>query len=60
MKALVGDKWVPGRNVPFDPVATARAAELRLTVITAAGRDIKNLQRLLEGESFEGTVIGPE
>ncbi len=57
---LVGDKWVPGRNVPFDPVATKRGAELRLKVITAEGRDIENLVNLLEERPFEGTVIGPE
>ncbi|MBI9107984.1 MAG: UMP kinase [Spirochaetales bacterium] len=60
LKALVGDKWVPGKNVPFDPVATAKAAELKLTVITAAGRDIDNLSKLLEGAEFTGTIIGPE
>ena len=35
LKKLVGDTWIPGKNVPFDPVATERAAALRLTVITA-------------------------
>ena len=60
LKALVGDKWIPGRNVPFDPVATKKAAELKLKVITAAGRDIQNLSKLLENQDFEGTVIGPE
>ena len=60
LKALVGDEWVPGKNVPFDPVATARASELKLKVITAAGRDIKNLAALLENKEFTGTVIGPE
>ncbi|MDC7226322.1 MAG: UMP kinase [Spirochaetales bacterium] len=59
LKELVGDKWVPGKNVPFDPVATKKAAELNLTVITAAGKDIKNMSKLLENEEFEGTVIGP-
>ena len=59
LKALVGDEWVPGKNVPFDPVATAKASELGLRVITAAGRDIENLSKLLEGEDFVGTVIGP-
>ncbi|HAK44479.1 MAG TPA: UMP kinase [Spirochaeta sp.] len=60
LKALVGDKWIPGRNVPFDPVATKKAAELGLTVITAAGKDISNMSKLLENQDFEGTVIGPE
>ncbi len=59
-RKLVGETWEPGKNVPFDPVATRRAAELHLTVITAAGRDIDNLNALLRGEPFTGTVIGPD
>jgi uridylate kinase len=58
-KKLVGSEWTPGKNVPFDPVATAQAAELGLTVICASGRDIANLSNILEGKSFTGTVIGP-
>jgi uridylate kinase len=58
-RAIVGEEWSPGKNVPFDPVATRKAAELGLTVICAAGRDLDNLRRILEGESFVGTVIGP-
>ncbi len=57
-RAMVGDEWVPGKNVPFDPIATAKAAGLGLKVITAAGKDIANIGRLLRGEEFEGTVIG--
>ncbi len=57
-RRMIGDEWTPGRNVPFDPVATKKAAELGLRVICAAGRDIENLARLLRGERFEGTVIG--
>ena len=60
MRKLVGDKWVPGVNVPFDPVATKRASELNLKVITAAGNDIKNMKKILVGSNFEGTTIGPE
>ncbi len=58
-QGLVGDEWSPGRNLPFDPVATRRAAELGLTVICAAGRDIDNTRAILSGEAFEGTQIGP-
>ena len=60
MRKLVGDKWIPGVNVPFDPVATKRASELGLKVITAAGNDIPNMKRILTGTEFEGTTIGPE
>ena len=59
MRKLVGDTWIPGKNVPFDPVATKKAAELGLTVITAEGRNIPNLKKILNGEDFYGTVIGP-
>lgn len=57
-RALVGDEWVPGKNAPFDPVASRRAQELGLRVICAAGRDLPNLKAILEGRPFEGTVIG--
>jgi uridylate kinase len=57
-RALVGDEWIPGKNVPFDPVASRRAAELGLTVICAAGRDLANLKKILRGEAFLGTTIG--
>lgn len=60
MKKLVGDKWVPGVNVPFDPIATKRASELKLKVITAAGNNIENMKKILVGADFEGTTIGPE
>jgi uridylate kinase len=57
---LVGDTWSPGINVPFDPVATEKAARIKLRVIVAGGRNIDNLKKILYAEKFEGTVIGPE
>lgn len=58
-KKIVGTEWIPGKNLPFDPVATAKAARLKLRVIVAAGRDLDNLQNILKGLSFKGTTIGP-
>lgn len=57
---LVGDTWTPGSNLPFDPVATAQAANRGLTVIAANGRDIDNTRAILRGEAFFGTTIGPK
>jgi uridylate kinase len=57
-RALVGDEWVPGKNVPFDPVASRHAAKIGIQVICAAGRNSDNLRKLLRGEPFVGTVIG--
>jgi uridylate kinase len=59
-RALVGEEWSPGKNVPFDPIASKQAAEFGLRVICAAGRDLPNLEAILEGRDFTGTVIGPE
>lgn len=57
---LVGSTWKPGINVPFDPVATERAAQIKLRVIVAGGRNIDNLKKILYDQEFEGTVIGPD
>jgi uridylate kinase len=57
-RALVGDDWVPGKNVPFDPVASRHAAKIGLTVICAAGKNLENLKKILRGEAFTGTIIG--
>lgn len=56
---LVGSKWEPGMNTPFDPVATALAKKLNLTAIVANGHDFDNLQKIIEGEEFQGTIIMP-
>lgn len=58
-RAIVGDDWTPGKNLPFDPVATRRAAELRLQVIAADGKNLENTRAILAGDSFFGTRIGP-
>jgi uridylate kinase len=53
---LVGDKWDPGLNMPFDPIASKEAGRIGLEVIIV-GNDVNNLERLLKGEDFEGTTI---
>ncbi len=59
-RAMVGDEWLPGKNVPFDPIASKKAEEIGLEVICAAGRDLGNLRAILAGGAFVGTVIGPK
>lgn len=55
---IVGTEWNPGLNAPFDPVATKKAAELGLAVFVASGSDLPNLDKILRGQDFFGTVIG--
>lgn len=56
LQALVGTKWIPGMNMPFDPIATKHAKELGL-ILYIIGNDINNLKNLLYGKPFKGTVI---
>ncbi len=55
---LVEGDWIPGMNVPFDPLATKLASDLGLTVYII-NKDLHNLDRILSGNSFVGTVISP-
>ena len=57
-REMIGDEWTPGKNAPFDPVASARAEKAGLKVICAAGKNLENLSAILEGRDFEGTTIG--
>lgn len=58
---IVGDKWIPGMNAPFDPIATQLAKSLNLTVVVANGKDFENLEKIVSGEKeHKGTVISPD
>ncbi len=59
MEKIVGTKWSPGLNAPFDSTATQLAKSLGLTAIVTSGHDFKNLENIIEGEPFKGTVIMP-
>lgn len=56
-RLMVGNEWTPGKNTPFDPIASKKAEELGLKVICAAGRDIENTKNILEEKNFFGTTI---
>lgn len=54
---IVGTEWVPGTNAPFDPVASQLAKRHNMMVIVANGKNFRNLNKILNGEDFKGTVI---
>jgi len=56
-RSMIGDEWVPGKNVPFDPVASRHAEKIGLKVICAGGKNLENLKKILLGEDFIGTTI---
>ncbi len=56
-RKIVGDEWLPGKNTPFDPIASKKAQELKLSVICAGGKNIENIKNILEDKTFIGTKI---
>lgn len=54
---ISGDKWTPGMNVPFDPIASKLAHEKGLTVVIADGHNLENLADILNGRKYVGTTI---
>jgi uridylate kinase len=57
MQKIVGTKWIPGLNAPFDPIATKIAGRLKLKVALLNGRKLKNIQNFLNGRKFVGSVV---
>ena len=57
-RKMVGDEWTPGKNCPFDPIASKKASELGMKVICAGGKNIPNIQAILEDKEYFGTTIG--
>ncbi len=56
-RKLVGNKWNPGLNVPFDPIASKEAEEADMKVIITNGKNLTNLKNILDGKEFSGTTI---
>lgn len=56
-RKIVGNRWNPGANTPFDPIASKLAEKNKLRVIIANGKNLRNLQNILNDRKFVGTVI---
>lgn len=56
-RKLIPEKWEPGLNAPFDPIAAKEADFISLEVAIMNGRDIENLGNYFDGKDFVGTVI---
>ncbi len=54
---IIGSKWIPGKNVPFDPTAAKLALKNKIQVIICNGNNLKNLENILNGKKFIGTII---
>lgn len=57
MRDIVGDKWTPGLNAPFDPIAAKKAQELNIKVVVMSGANLENVSNYINDKDFKGTVI---
>ncbi len=58
-REIVGDTWSPGKNSPFDPIASRDAEKFGMTVSIVRGSDLGELRKTIQGKKFRGTVIKP-
>lgn len=56
-KEVVGNKWTPGFNAPFDPIASKQAQKLGLKVSILQGTNLAEVKKALTGKKFKGTTI---
>ena len=55
-RKIVGSKWTPGLNAPFDPVASklAQRAGMKLVLI---GNKLDNFKNFLDKKEFKGSIV---
>ncbi len=56
-RKIVGDKWSPGLNAPFDPIAAKLAQENKMEIAIIGGEDLSNVSKYLADEKFTGSII---
>lgn len=57
-RKIIGSRWIPGMPAPVDPIGAKLAQKTKLKAIIIQGTNLKNLENLLAGKNFDGTVIG--
>jgi len=55
-RKIVGNKWSPGLNAPFDPIASKEAQKDKMKLVLLS-KDIKNLKNFLDDKKFKGSVV---
>ena len=56
-RKIIPEKWSPGMNTPFDPIASKLAEENGITVKILNGKNLENLGLALDNKPFLGSVI---
>lgn len=57
LRIIVGDVWMPGAHVPFDPEAVKLGQKWGLKLVVLNGKNLKNFYHFLNGEKYIGTTV---
>lgn len=57
LKLFPDTSWVPGKNSPFDPVASIEAMQNNIEVAVINGKNFESIKKYLDGDFFKGTII---
>jgi uridylate kinase len=57
LRSLVGNRWTPGLNMPFDPIACKLAEKEKLTVVILNGKKLNNINKFFSDKPFVGTTV---
>lgn len=57
-RTLIPAEWTSGLNTPFDPIASREAQSSGLKVMIINGTKLQEVEKCLNGEEFEGTILG--
>lgn len=56
-RQLIDSRWIPGMSAPVDPIGAKAAQKWGIRAIIVKGTNLKNLENLLNGDKFAGTII---
>lgn len=56
-RKLIPEKWSPGLNAPFDPIASKLAESFGMEVAILNGKDVHTVRSYLDGKKCKGTII---
>ncbi|MDP3970337.1 MAG: UMP kinase [bacterium] len=56
-RKIIGRKWDPGLNVPFDPVAAGLAQKYSIHVKIINGKNLTNVENAIKNKKIKGTSI---
>ena len=55
--SMIDTHWKAGKNSPFDPVASKAAKDRKVYIIN--GKRLMELEKILDGKTFNGTLLHP-